>query len=477
MTNLPQPVAEFDTVVIGAGPCGLGAAHRFDDWNRQRPDRCHDYVVVDSRTSPGGAAASVVTAEGFTFDHGGHVLFPHQHDRVNFAEIVSNAVPAWSASPPVRGAILHGRFVPAPVQRNIHRLPLRMFSAGVWGLLTRRAPRPVRGDLDGADLQSYLLTHFGAGLLKHVLGPMNRKMWALELNALDSCWVRHCSGSPRPNVADVKLGKLLLNFILNNDDPGWQRNTRVSYPARGGTGAIWLGVANKLAPGRLLTGVGVIRIWSGAKRLELADGRIWRYRHLISSAPLDMLLDMIVDRPDLARHRSSLRRSSCALIGFGVRGRAPTWLDSVHGLHVPQANVPFWRVSFPGNMSSGNVPDCCHWSVLCEVSAAAELGEPDLDCLTRKALEGLIRLNILPKAPEIVSRWTTWLKHGYPVPFLGRATVLAQILPALKALGILSRGRFGAWIYEASNQDHAFFQGVEAADYVLDGRNESLFGS
>jgi protoporphyrinogen oxidase len=306
---------------------------------------------------------------------------------------------------------------------------------------------------------------------------MNRKMWATDLDALDACWVRHCSGSSKPNVADVSPGKLLLNFVLDRADPGWQPHTRVSYPARGGTGAIWTGLAGKLAPGRLLTGIRVIRIWSRAKLLELADGSVWRYRQLISSAPLDLLLEMIVDRPDLTQHGSRLRRSSCALIGFGMRGQAPKWLHSVHGLHVPQVDVPFWRLSFPKNMSPGNVPGDRYWSVLCEVSAAAELGAPDLDLLARQTKAGLIRLRILPQASQVVSRWATWLKHGYPVPFLGRTKVLAQLLPELKAMGILSRGRFGAWLYEASNQDHAFFQGVEAADCVLEGRNENLFTS
>src|SRR5205823_4722424 len=118
-----------------------------------------------------------------------------------------------------------------------------------------------------------------------VLGPMNRKMWATEPEALDACWVRHRSGSRQPNVAAVRLGKLLANFLMNRDDPGWQPPTRVSYPAKGGTGAIWAGVAGRLERGRLHLGTRVARVWSLPKLVELSDGRVWRYRHLISSAP------------------------------------------------------------------------------------------------------------------------------------------------------------------------------------------------
>jgi hypothetical protein len=58
------------------------------------------------------------------------------------------------------------------------------------------------------------------------------------------------------------------------------------------------------------------------------------------------------------------------------------------------------------------------------------------------------------------------------VPSLNRDRGLTAIQSALEASDIFSRGRFGAWKYEVSNQDHSFAQGVEAVDAWLDGSEE-----
>ena len=75
---------------------------------------------------------------------------------------------------------------------------------------------------------------------------------------------------------------------------------------------------------------------------------------------------------------------------------------------------------------------------------------------------------LISQDSEVISYWHRREERGYPTPFLERDKVLAAIRPELEKRRIFSRGRFGAWRYEVSNQDHSFMQGVEAVHRILD---------
>ena len=141
------------------------------------------------------------------------------------------------------------------------------------------------------------------------------------------------------------------------------------------------------------------------------------------------------------------------------------------------ADVPFWRLNFPMTVSRGNGPEGC-WSMLCEVSEPG--GQPGRgEAELRGAVEASLRkMGLLSEGgTEIVSRWEYSIEHGYPVPFLERDALLAEVQPRLEAANVYSRGRFGTWRYEISNQDHAYMQGVEAARRILFRLPEETYGN
>lgn len=61
---------------------------------------------------------------------------------------------------------------------------------------------------------------------------------------------------------------------------------------------------------------------------------------------------------------------------------------------------------------------------------------------------------------------------GYPTHGLNMDEALTEIILFFKQFNVYSRGRFGLWKYEVSNQDHSFMQGVEIVERMLNGRPE-----
>jgi hypothetical protein len=121
--------------------------------------------------------------------------------------------------------------------------------------------------------------------------------------------------------------------------------------------------------------------------------------------------------------------------------------------------------------SPNNVPEPesgKYWSLMTETSESSAKAV-NRATLVEDTIQGLLNTKLINSRDQVVSTWTYTAEHGYPTPSLERNSLLQKIEPALQRAGVSSRGRFGAWRYEVSNQDHSFMQGVEwVNDLVLD---------
>jgi protoporphyrinogen oxidase len=166
--------------------------------------------------------------------------------------------------------------------------------------------------------------------------------------------------------------------------------------------------------------------------------------------------------------------SSTNLIGIGLEGKPPDELKTKCWMYFVEDQFPFYRVTVFSNYSQFNVPKPGEqWSLLCEVSESADKSV-DHATLKEDVIAALQEIKIIDDH-KIVSTWQTRLEHGYPTPFLGRDQIIEPLNNKLTEHGIFSRGRFGAWKYEVSNQDHSFMQGVEAIDHILFGTEELTY--
>jgi hypothetical protein len=136
-------------------------------------------------------------------------------------------------------------------------------------------------------------------------------------------------------------------------------------------------------------------------------------------------------------------------------------------MYFPGPDSSFYRVTVFSNYSPHNVPSPgSTWSLMAEVSET-EHSPRDRKRLVDDVVAQMVSIGLIPDTGAILSRWHRVLTPGYPTPSLERESILRDTLPALQARHIYSRGRFGAWKYEVSNQDHSFMQGVEVIDRIL----------
>jgi protoporphyrinogen oxidase len=270
-----------------------------------------------------------------------------------------------------------------------------------------------------------------------------------------------------PNVARIRQ-----NIAAARDDVSWGPNRTFRFPVHGGTGAIWRGVANRLPPDRLLFGARVAAIDLTGRRVSLENGREIPYDTLISTLPLDRCCRMASSLPSVVMTAAGrLRYSSVHVIGIGLLGAQPETLGRKCWMYFPESHSPYYRITVFSNYSPNNVPAGDYWSLMAEVceSPARPVDAATLvdDVVAAMLRDGLI----LPETP-IVSRWHHREEHGYPTPFVGRDEVLASVRPVMEESRLFSRGRFGAWKYEVSNQDHSFMQGAELANRLVRGTAE-----
>lgn len=438
--------------IIGAGPCGLGAAFRLRELNFT------DFEIFEASEHPGGLASSYVDPQGFTWDVGGHVQFSHYAD---FDRVMDLALPdGWLHHRRESWVWLLNRFVPYPFQSNLWRLPPEEIEKALRGLeeIQNSKSQPQ-------NFAEWMQYSFGKGLCDLFMRPYNFKVWAHPAEMMSYQWIGE-------RVAQVDLAKVKANIAAQKDDVSWGPNATFRFPKKGGTGAIWEAVADLVGKSQIHLNHRAIVIDPMKREIIVRNdstlqSRRVRYDVLLSTIPLTKLCELSgIGIPN------SFLSSDVHVVGVGLEGKIPENLATKSWIYFPEEKTPFYRATVFSNYSPANVPDPSkHWSLMCEVSASAFKRE-NPDTIVKKTVDALYNEGFIDCSQKVLSQWHFTASPGYPTPFLGRDEIVHSLFDQLSGFEIYSRGRFGAWKYEVSNQDHTFMQGFEWADWLINQKPE-----
>jgi len=460
-------------VIIGAGPTGLGAGYRLKELGHT------NFAIYDRHPYVGGLSHSFTDDKGFTWDIGGHVMFSHYtyydqcFEKLMGSDFTLNNRESW-----VR---MFDRWVPYPFQNNVRYLPKEAAFECIAGLIKAQGGKgKVPSPAAARNFGEFIDAVFGEGIAKHFMRPYNFKVWAYPPEMMNKQWIGE-------RVAVIDVERALKNVMLGLDDFGWGPNNQFKFPLKGGTGEFY----RRFGPVLGLTEDGretqrshiklsrtVVSIDVDARVVTFNTGEQVPYDTLISTMPLDVLCREVLvgNVPDSIRAAAGrLLHSGGHMVGIGIKRPCPS---TKSWMYFPEANCPFYRVTYLSNYSPFMTPDKDrYYSLLCETSTS-DVKPVDASRIVEDTIEGLINAGLITReeTKDIVSTWHYYADYSYPTPSVERDEVLSVLIPWLEARGIYSRGRFGMWKYEVANTDHTLMQGVECVNRLLLGEPETTIG-
>ncbi|MCK5797786.1 MAG: FAD-dependent oxidoreductase [Deltaproteobacteria bacterium] len=427
------------TVVLGGGLTGISAALHLRD----------PYLLFEREDRLGGLARTE-ERDGFFFDRTGHWL--HLRDpeiQALVAKVHGElSTPDAALVEVAREARIfsHGRETLYPFQANLHGLPPDVVHECLLGFVEALTQR---GEEIPANFEEYILHHFGRGIAKHFMVPYNEKLWGVKVREITSAW---CSRFvPLPDVSQVLAGAVGAGSARL----GYNVNFR--YPKVGGIETFTAGLARALNPAHTHFRSVPDAIDTAARTLSIGGERI-AYHALISSIPLPDLVALLRKAPDAVVDAASrLRATAVRYLNVATLRPSPaTW----HWLYVPEPHLPFYRVGVYSNAVATMAPPGMS-SFYVELASR----DPIDDTTKRDVLAALVEIGAISDVNDVLFADERVIDPAYVVFDEHYADATQTIHAYLESQRIFSRGRYGAWIYNA--MEDSLLAGKKAAARVM----------
>lgn len=428
--------SECEVLIVGAGLAGLSTA-----WYLRKTGKKVRFIESSDMV---GGYTKTNRDKGFLFDHTGHLL--HLRDP---------KIKKWIINDMFKGKISkidriskiwsNSVYTRYPFQANTYGLPNSVAKECVEEYL-KVLKNPPKKTVKTAE--DFIYKHFGKGFAKHFMIPYNKKIWGVHPREMSAAWGERFIPIPKKEevIAGIKSGPdLKLGY-----------NSSFFYPSHG-MGELSERVFKLLKPYFNIdfnTSLNSLDLKN--KTATLSTGEKIKFEHLVSTAPLPTLLEM-VKKPQahLSKLANKLRYKPLHYLDVALNIKVPI---KYHWCYIPSPKVPFYRVGIYSNFSSGMVPKG-------KSSMYVELSVRKWDKnISHEVIKELINMGIIKNKKDILFIKHRLIPCAYVIYDSNYSKVVPKIHRTLNKYQVYSIGRWGAWNY--SSMEDALIMGRDVAKKI-----------
>jgi protoporphyrinogen oxidase/NDP-sugar pyrophosphorylase family protein len=420
--------------ILGGGLAGLTVSAHLDA----------ESEVLEGGSRPGGHCQSVVE-EGFTYDAGGpHIMFSRNQQTLDY--MVSLLGHNVHRARRANKIFFKGRYVKYPFENGLYDLEPQDRFECLYHYMHNDHPAPT-------NFKEWIYRTFGTGLAEKYLIPYNEKIWNVPAEQMSMDWVE--GRVPKPPVEDV------IKAAVGVETEGYTHQLYFNYPATGGIEGIPKGMADKVRHISPEFPVGHVR--KTRDGWLVSDGTRERvYEQIVSTLPIVEMANIFEGVPQEIKDAvAALRHNSLFTVTIGL---ATDRLPEYTAIYVPDPELIFHRLSFPGMFSPHNVPKG-QSLVQAEITSNPGDGIWELsdDEVLRKVIAGLESMNLL-RPGEICYTKVIRTHYGYVVQDFTYRKYLDKAKNYFTAEGVALCGRNAE--FEYINMDQCIERGIKVASLL-----------
>lgn len=421
-------------LIIGSGLSGLSAAYHVED----------DYILTESTDSVGGTAGTL-NYKNFKLDNAVHILYFKNKEILDW---ICNTLKVSLLEKIRENSIwIENNYIRFPIQYHLADLPLlsRFYSfTSICKTLNFKKKNSFY-----KNFEEYSLRVFGNYLTDVFIRPYNEKLFGIQLADMTTEWM----GDYVPEYSKAKM-ILSITKLMNSK---YGRNSKFYYPIDGGISTIAKRICEKLKlpPHQNYS---LLKVFLDRKTAVFSNGVEINYKYLINTIALNIFLEKIDDLPDNILNCIGLMKSnSTTILHILVKGNVNH--NYYHWVYVPSKEIPFYRITFPGNINPVNCPK--GFSAI-TLEFGGDVYKNDIIAIS--SIRALERMGILNESIIDIDLCWRLLDCGYVIYDQNRDRMLKTIFSFLQNYQVWSIGRYGSWEY--SNMEDAIIHGKKVAEQL-----------